>query len=81
MPPGSLTGQRMRRPTAWDVSFPDELDQDEADEAEDERQVPDTEGQEVESGQSGLRFSNGKRKLSGDMNDRVRRILPLSFNV
>jgi hypothetical protein len=72
MPPGLSTGQRIRRPTAWEVSFPDELNEDEVSEAEDERQGQERiEGQEVES-EGGQRFLNGKRKLSGDTNDRVR---------
>ena len=73
MPPGLSTGQRTRRPTAWEVSFPDELSEDEADEMEVERQEQESrDGQEIESGQDRLHFLNGKRKYCSDMNDRVR---------
>ena len=70
---GSSTRQRTRRPTAWEVSFPGELNEDEADEAEVESQVQeDVNRQEIESGQSELCFLNGKRKSSGDIDNRVR---------
>jgi hypothetical protein len=74
MPPGLSTGQRTRRPTAWEVSFPEELSEDEADEMEVERQEQESrDGQErSESGQVRLHFLNGKRKCCSDMNDRVR---------
>jgi hypothetical protein len=79
MPLGLTTGQRTRRPTAWEVSFPDELNEGEVGEAEDERRGQEhTEEQQVES-EGGQPFLNGKRKLSGGTNDRVRCCSSLSL--
>ena len=60
-----MSSQRPRRPTAWEVSFPDESSEDEN---EDEEIVPEREQEQLD-------VLNGKRKTSSVVDDRVRFVL------
>jgi len=58
-----MNPHRPRRPTAWEVSFPDEPSEDDDDEKEEE-------GAQREE----LPVRNSKRKTYGNIDDRVRYI-------
>jgi hypothetical protein len=60
--------RRARRPTAWEVSFPDEVGEDDDDEKGEERAE-----REIEEVQDDLPDLNGKRKTYTSVDDRVRR--------
>jgi hypothetical protein len=66
-----MTSQRPRRPTAWDVSFPDESSEGENG---DEEIVPEPDESEPEE----LAVLNGKRKTWSIVDDRVR-FVPFSI--
>jgi hypothetical protein len=57
---------RARRPTAWQVSFPDEVGEDDSDEKGEER--------DLEGMQDDLSILNAKRKTSTNVDDRVRSV-------
>ena len=63
-----MTSQRPRRPTAWEVSFPDESSEDEN---VDEEIVPEPDKGEQEE----LAVLSGKRKTYTIVDDRVRLVL------
>lgn len=73
-PSDSMNPQRARRPTAWQVSFPDEIsDGGDGDEKEEEGAERDLEGLE-----DNLPVLSCKRKRSSNIDDRVRSLPPLS---
>ena len=71
-----MNPQRARRPTAWQVSFPDEIRDNggDCDEKAEEGAERDLEGLEDD-----LPVLTCKRKTSSSVDDRVRSLPPLSF--
>ena len=66
-----MNPQRARRPTAWQVSFPDEMSDDGGDDKAEEGAERDLERLDDD-----LPVLNGKRKTSSSAGDRVRCSLP-----
>ena len=71
-----MSPQRPRRPTAWQVSFPDEVSDSGGDDGGDDKKVEEGAERDLEDD---LPVLNGKRKTSSNVNDRVRSLPPLSF--
>jgi len=70
-----MNPQRARRPTAWQVSFPDDI----SDGGGDDEKAEEGAERDLEALDDKLPVLNGKRKTSSNVDDRVRSLPPLSF--
>ena len=67
-----MSTQRPRRPTAWEVTFPDEVIDVDDDDKGDEGELLELKGVEDEDDDSDVPVLKGKRKTRGNVDDRVR---------
>lgn len=74
-----MNPQRARRPTAWQVSFPNEIsDGVGGDDGGDDERAEEGAERDLEALENDLPVLNGKRKTSSNVDDRVRSLPPLS---